>query len=215
MKAFEIVIPCKRFAAGKSRLSSALSPLERERLCRNLFRRTVRAALKAAGAGNVAVVSADAEVLALASRFGARPLAENGQGLNPAIHAANALLMARRSPPDEILPEAAPHPGLVVLPIDLPLISAGLLRATAARVDAVGIAPDTAQTGTNLLLLSAAMRRDFPFAYGPDSFDLHCRAARARGVEPTVIHHERLAFDLDNPEDWLSGIKECCVANPM
>lgn len=205
MTAFEIVIPCKRFAAGKARLSPVLTRTERESLCRDLFRRTVRAALKAAGAGNVAVVSADAEVLALASLLGARPLAENGQGLNAAIHGANALLMALRGPlPGE--PDAAqlPRPGVVVLPIDLPLISSGLLRGAAARAGPVGIAPDALETGTNLLLLSADLRRDFPFAFGPDSFELHCHAARARGVEPTIIRHERLAFDLDRPEDLMA-----------
>lgn len=216
MKAFEIVIPCKAFCAGKSRLSPVLSPPERERLCRNLFRRTVRAALEAGGAGNVAVVSADAEVLALASRLGARPLAENGQGLNAAIHGANALLMASRELPHEGPAVARPEPlGLIVLPIDLPLLSAGLLRATAASVDTVGIAPDTAQTGTNLLLLSATMRRDFPFSFGPDSFDLHVRAAQARSADPRVIRHKRLAVDLDRPEDCRLVTKQLRVAWPV
>jgi 2-phospho-L-lactate guanylyltransferase len=201
MKAFEIVIPCKRFTAGKSRLSPVLSPAARARLCRGLFRHTVQAALQAVGAGHVAVVSADAEVLALASRLGARTIAENGQGLDAAIHGANALLTALRTLPDGAPAGDAPLPGLIVLPIDLPLISAGLLRRTAEQVETAGIAPDAARTGTNLMVLSGGLRRDFPFAYGPESFDLHRRAARARGVEPTVIRHDRLAFDLDRPED--------------
>lgn len=192
MKDYDIVIPCKRFTSGKSRLAPALSDRARENLCRHLFARTLTIAIDTRGAGNVAVVSADDDVLALAADHGVHAFREPGHGLNPAISAANQRLYR----------EKGETRGLMVLPIDLPLVSEDALAAAAERTGRIGIAPDIAETGTNLLLLDAAMRRDFGFQFGVGSFDLHRQAASARNVNATIIRDRRLAFDLDQPGDW-------------
>lgn len=194
MKNFEVIIPCKAFAEGKSRLAPSLSARQRENLCRQMLERTAGLALAAAGSANVTVVSADANVLSLASGLGARPFAETGHGLNTAIHAANVFLLGRRT-------IATDFPVLVILPIDLPNIHADLIRDAVAKTAHLGIAPDEAEIGTNLLVLSGGLRLDFPFAFGPDSFRLHTATACARRVPATVLRHPDLAFDLDRPID--------------
>jgi 2-phospho-L-lactate guanylyltransferase len=64
----------------------------------------------------------------------------------------------------------------------------------------VVIAPCRHGTGTNALLLRPPGL--IPFSFGPDSLSAHCAAARAAGVEPIIYRDERVAFDLDTPEDW-------------
>lgn len=184
---FDIVIPCKGLSSGKSRLAEVLTSRERETLCRRLLSRTVRIAIAAAGRESVTVVSADPGARAVAARLGAGVLDDEGRGLNEALSLANS---------------RTDHPrGLMVLPIDLPLVTPELLRDAVARTEGVGIAPDAGGTGTNLLVLAPETRRDFPFAYGPDSFARHRDEGLARGVGVTVLSHAHLAFDLDRPAD--------------
>jgi 2-phospho-L-lactate guanylyltransferase len=198
MNAFDIVIPCKGLASGKSRLSDVLTPRERENLCRRLLSRTVGIAIAAAGRERVTVVSADPRVRGIAALLGASVLDDGGRGLNEALTLA-----------DTAIRDAAAPRGLMVLPIDLPLVTVDLLREAAARTQAVGIAPDTAGTGTNLLVLGPEVRGGFPFAFGPGSFRLHREAGLALGAPVTVLRHAHLAFDLDRPADLsaLSALK--------
>src|SRR5258708_40204480 len=54
-----ILIPCKSFAAGKSRLSTVLSPERRDRLCRGFLINTVDLAAVLVTKGHIHVVSSD------------------------------------------------------------------------------------------------------------------------------------------------------------
>ena len=40
-----------------------------------------------------------------------------------------------------------------------------------------------------------------PFAFGHDSFEPHCRAARARGIAPRIVPLPGLGLDIDTPDD--------------
>lgn len=191
MNRFHILIPCKNFAAGKSRLSAVLRADERERLCRRLLARTTEVALAAAGAGQVTVVSADADVLASAARLGAHPLAEVGHGLNEALSTAN----------ERLLDATGARTTLVVLPTDLPLVTAPVLTQTVGRTARIGIAPDADGSGTNLLVIMSEIRPGFPFAFGPRSFECHLATASRLGIDATILREPSLAFDLDRPEE--------------
>jgi len=192
MKSFEIIIPCKRFSDGKSRLSTLLDPFRREHLCRTLFSRTVQIALEATDPENVSVVSSDQDVLRLAAQFGVRAIEEDGVGLNEALHTANnALLRLNRGPRT-----------LVTLPIDLPYLRANDLQNVVARTQELGIVPDMSRTGTNILALSPDVRRIFQFMFGQNSCQQHLRFAELRGIPTEIFHHSDLAFDLDLPEDF-------------
>lgn len=180
----DILIPCKSFARGKSRLAPALPPDRRMRLCRAFLSHTLDQAL-ATGA-RVAVVTEDEGVARLSRRRGAMVIEDPGQGLNAALSHGNARLGGDY--------------GLMILPADLPgMTAARLSRLTA--VTGIGLVPDRRGEGTNLMSLCASGRVDFPFAFGPDSFALHQRAAALRGLALTILRDPVLGFDIDTPGD--------------
>lgn len=186
----DILIPCKGFAAGKSRLAPVLAPDARAWLCETLLSRTLAAALAFTGrGGRVAVVSPDRAVLNLASSLGALAIADHGQGLNPSLALANT--------------ELAGGAPLIVLPIDLPRIVPDALEALVAAEHEVVLAPDLARIGTNALGLCKTARAGFAFAFGEASFATHGASAIARGFTVRTVADSRLGFDLDTPTDLL------------
>lgn len=183
-----ILVPCKAFSRGKSRLAPSLSPLHREELCRELLNRAIALARAAAGSdAQITVMSADRAVRKHARTFGCNALADAAPGLNGALAGANIIV--------------PPQARLMVLPIDLPHATPGDLAAALALGEHPVIAPDVAGTGTNLLILPPALRGGFRFAFGPGSFARHFAAARAAGHTPAIIERPGLAHDLDLPTD--------------
>jgi 2-phospho-L-lactate/phosphoenolpyruvate guanylyltransferase len=185
-----VVIAVRSFEGAKSRLGAVLDAEERRDLVERLLRRTVAAALNTPAVGDVVVVSTDPEVLEVATSAGARPLRQLSRGLNPAILEARAAILADR---------------LLVLPADLPAVTAGDLVAILAAGDAAGapsvvLAPDRHGRGTNALLLAPPDVID-P-AFGGDSRAAHTWFATSAGaafVEVPGI----LALDIDTPDDLL------------
>ena len=197
------LIPAKPHDEAKSRLAPVLGETQRAELNRRLFRRTLRLALAVVGC--VVVVSRDPALLRHAETEGAWALPEATPGLNP------ALTQAARFAQDQGASR------LLVLPTDLPRLVAAdletmLALSSVARVGnpfpraALVIAPCRRGTGTNVLLLRPP--DIIPFAFGPRSFAAHCAAAHNAGVEPIVYRSDRVAFDLDTPEDWELGFGE-------
>ena len=193
--ALTILVPCKSFDGGKSRLAPVLDDATRSRLCRFLFSRTLAQLDVAFGRLGVAVVSRDAEVRREADRLGVASIAAPG-GLNDELGFANNHLL-----------ETSPWHSLMVLPIDLPLMTAGLLvRIAESGGRTVTIAPDRENMGTNLLLLDPRARSRFTFAFGADSLRLHRDSAARRGLDCRLLDCGSLRFDLDQPRDlklWL------------
>jgi 2-phospho-L-lactate guanylyltransferase len=195
MSGLDILIPCKGFARGKSRLAPAMSAEERAALCRGFLERTLDVAAELAG--RIAVVTDDPEVRAMASAAGAVLVDDPGRGLNAALRRANVALAAASRGSD-----------LLVLPTDLPLADTATLRRLLGRPAQMTIAPDLQGHGTNLLRLGALARREFPFAYGLGSFGRHVDIAAERGLTLSVFRDERTGFDVDEPLDlaaWSRG----------
>ena len=182
-----VVVPVKDLHSAKSRLSPALDPEDRAELTLHMLGH-VLAALREAGLENVCVVSPDSDVLGVAREYGASPLLQEGRGLNPALEEARIWTVRRGAS------------SLLVLPADLPFLKAQdiptLLEEEGPRVV---ISPDKAWTGTNALLLRPPDA--LPFAFGPDSFEIHLRLARERGLAVSVHELPNLALDLDTAED--------------
>ena len=136
------------------------------------------------------MVSPDAEVLVVAEAAGARPVAQRSRGLNPALQEARGAVDADR---------------LLVLPADLPGVSAAALAPILAAGDAAGtpsvvLAPDRHGRGTNALLLDPPDVID-P-AFGVSSRSGHAwlaSSADAAFVEVPGV----LALDVDTPDDLL------------
>lgn len=202
------VIPAKNPHAAKTRLAPALSAQERAALARRLLAGTVGAALRCPALSGVLVVSAAAELRALALDLGARAYADPATA-DPAagdpLNAAIALGLRRAAD----LGATA----VLVLPADLPLLSPDVIMdfVDEAGDTAVALAPDRSGTGTNALLLRPPRALDPLF--GPGSFARHRAAARVRGHAVTTVYLPALAFDLDTPDD-LALLRVTRVAGP-
>jgi 2-phospho-L-lactate/phosphoenolpyruvate guanylyltransferase len=185
-----LLIPCKSFAAGKSRLASVLDDRERAALCVRLLRQTLDCALALVPAAACHVVSADGEAAALAACAGAAAMGDRGAGLNQAL--ADARAIVRRACADA---------ALLILPIDLPRASAAALRGLIAAPADVVAAPDRLGLGTNALYLSPRAADIVDFRFGGDSFAAHRAAAEGAGLRFAAYADPDLAFDIDDPDD--------------
>jgi 2-phospho-L-lactate guanylyltransferase len=185
------VVPVKEIARSKQRLSGALFQDERERLVRAMLRDVLGALRGSSGLADVLVITRDAEVGALAKECGAQVLAERGgDDLNAALRQAAAHLVEVGAP------------GLLVVPADVPAVTAAELSALAEEHGAgraITLVADRRGIGTNAL---AASPPDVcPFLFGEESFERHVQAARSAGIEPKVMDARGLRYDVDVEND--------------
>lgn len=187
-----ILVPCKSLALGKSRLAGLLSPEQREALCRQFLADTLRNAIEVAGAIGVKLISTDADAQAMAKDLGIEAYATDWPDLNAALSAVRQQILATSRPRD-----------ILVLPIDLPLATPDSLKQVLETAGDVVLVPDRKNVGTNVLLLRMAALAAFRFAYGADSLRIHFEQASACGRKVSLFRDDRLAFDVDEPEDYL------------
>jgi 2-phospho-L-lactate guanylyltransferase len=156
--------------------------------------RTVRAALATPGLAETLVVSPDREALAQAADLGARTLRQRSQGLNRGLNEAR----------EDALGGGAE--AVVVVPIDLPLVSADALASLIAPLAVVRdrpiviLAPDRHGRGTNGLVV--APPRAIEFGFGGDSRAAHAACAAEVGARYVEVDGP-LSLDLDTPDDML------------
>lgn len=191
-----VLIPCKSLAFGKSRLSALLDAGEREALCRDLLINTLRLAIDAFGATNVCLVSADLVAELIAKGVGVETYSKEWPDLNAALSGIREELVT-----DTYWNE------IIVLPIDLPLATKAVIQSIAGEQVEITIVPDRKERGTNVLAIRGGALRDFPFAYGEGSFSTHRQIAAERGWGVSVRRIPELAFDIDEPEDYLEWKK--------
>ena len=186
------IIPVGTLEAAKSRLGGALDAEERQDLAERFLTRTLGAALAVDRLADVLVVSPDREVLQRAAEMGARTLRQRTSGLNAGLAEAREDVVAGGAG------------AILVLPIDLPFVTADAIAAVLAPIDRGGpdarvvLVTDRHGTGTNVLALGPPDAIDFRF--GPDSRQAHLEAALAAGAAYVEIGGP-LAFDLDTPAD--------------
>ena len=192
------IVPVKPLRRGKSRLADVLSQDERADLNRYLLKNTIETLNGITDIEHVLVVSRDSEALALARELGARTVQENGTpDLNVAL--ARATIVAK----------SYATCGVLILPVDLPLITPEDVCAMMDRVGeppVVVVAPDRCRDGTNALLVCPAGLIEYH--YGLGSFEKHCELARAAGARLEICELPSVALDLDNPEDLELVAKE-------
>jgi 2-phospho-L-lactate guanylyltransferase len=191
------VVPVKRFALCKQRLKPLLSDAGRENLARAMLEDVLDALGRAACLAGVLVVTADRLAAAMARRAGAHMLADADEaGISAAVAAAATSLAT------------SGRQGMAVIPADVPLITPPDVEAmVSAHCDApsVTLVPAACDGGTNALICSPPLA--IPFSFGEDSCARHQRAARAAGIEPQVLPLERLARDLDRPDDLVHFLR--------
>jgi 2-phospho-L-lactate guanylyltransferase len=180
-----IVVPVKALDAGKSRLRSALSDAARRDLVARMLHHVVGVADEVAGA----------ELLLLGpSRHGLpdtrRLLADQGNGLNPALHGARAAAVSENVD------------RFVILFADLPQLTRSDVEALFAVDErTIAIATDDAGQGTNALSLPLAYAADFRFSFGLGSLAKHRLEAQRLNLPLHEIDAAGLAHDIDRPED--------------
>ncbi|MBU2363241.1 MAG: 2-phospho-L-lactate guanylyltransferase [Alphaproteobacteria bacterium] len=183
----QVIVPAKRLAEAKSRLRPVLGDADREALVLDMLGRVIAAARGARRVAFVAVVTSDARIGRLAQARGARTLTDSGHDLN------SSLSMAMQDP------QIALGPACLILPGDLPRLTADAVDGLLAWIEAPGrmvIAPDQHLAGTNALAWRGASYDGFRF--GPGSFIAHRDAGRAAGFTVVAQPVRPEFFDLDD-----------------
>ena len=197
------IVPFKNLRAAKSRLDGALTAEERMAVSRDLLTRTLELLLSTPAVDRTALVSRDAEALALAGGLGATPILEaDPPDLNRALAQAGEQAAA------------AGATAVLVLPADLPLLTRAevdRLCAQAKRPPVVVLAPDRRHDGTNALLLSPPGLIEYSFGTG--SYNRHRERARQAGARLDVCDLPGLALDIDLVED-LDLLRASGTASP-
>ena len=184
-----VAVPVKSLSRAKTRLSPALTGLERGALTLAMLEDVLDAALSVPGWATW-VVSPDEVALEIAAGRGARPIAEAKPPL------ANAIRQVEAKAKEE------GANALAVLPADVPLVTVDTLHEALRTLGAVVLARSADGLGTSLLLRRPP--RAIPARFGPDSFRRHVELAQARGLPVSIVERRELSFDVDRPDDILT-----------
>ncbi len=183
------LVPAKTLAEAKGRLASALSAIERRDLVLAMLQDVLGALMNVRAITGVSVVSPSREVLELAARLGAQPIAETAdvRGMNQALNRAVSAL--------------SPPPGAVLVVLgDLPEVTRDDIGRLLAAMPERGVAAaPSSDGGTSALALRPP--GVIPFRFGRESFAAHRREARGARVEFRVVRLPSLSRDMDTPED--------------
>jgi 2-phospho-L-lactate/phosphoenolpyruvate guanylyltransferase len=184
-----VAVPVKSLSRAKTRLSPALTGLERGALTLAMLEDVLDAVLSVPG-WETWVVSPDEVALEIAAGRGARPIPEAKPPL------ANAIRQVETKAKDD------GASALAVLPADVPLVTVDTLHEALRTLGAVVLARSADGSGTSLLLRRPP--RAIPARFGPDSFRRHVELAEARGLPVSIVERRELSFDVDRPDDILT-----------
>ena len=99
----------------------------------------------------------------------------------------------------------AGHEAVLILPGDMPLVRSEDIEQVLAQAPAAThapfalLVPSHDHMGTNALLLAPPDIIELRFGY--DSFNFHMSQLSARGLPLRFIENERIALDIDEPQD--------------
>jgi 2-phospho-L-lactate guanylyltransferase len=184
------VVPVKEQGGAKQRLSGFL-PAEQRRALAAAMLEDVLDALAAAPLAGICLVTLDPFAASIARRIGARVLTDGAQdGHTGAVMAGARMLIAEG------------HATMLTVPGDIPRITAdevSQLLAAHRAAPSFTIAPAHDELGSNAILMSPPDAVKLRF--GEDSYFPHLAAARAAGIEPTVVQLPGIGMDIDHPAD--------------
>ena len=182
------LVPVKALARAKSRLAGHFAPNERLAVARALLEDTFTLA-ESASFLSWWIVSPDPVVEELARSRGVATAPDPGRGLNPALDAGIATLVAEGAT------------SVSIIPCDVPLAWSGDLHDlldTGATSDVV-VVPSGTDGGTNALYLSPP--DVLAPHFGEGSLKAHLEEAEARRARCSILALDRLALDIDTIED--------------
>jgi 2-phospho-L-lactate guanylyltransferase len=184
-------VPVKAFTGAKQRTASVLTPVQREILAATMLEDVLAALAGATRLAGIMVNTVDPVAADLAERYGARVVTQGAlDGHTGAVNGMAQILTAEGKG------------GLLTVPGDIP-------RVTAAEIDAVvssclpapsfTIVPAHDELGSNAVLCAPPFC--VPLRFGDDSYFPHLIAARARGIEPSIVRMPGIGLDIDHPAD--------------
>jgi 2-phospho-L-lactate guanylyltransferase len=174
------IVPVKGLDGAKSRLAPLLTPEERARLVAQMLESVLAACSGASVIRRTLLVTPDPSL----APPGVDVLVDGGTGHADAIAAA--------------LADARARSGALVVMADCPLVTTASLDALARAACPLALVP-ALDGGVNALALRPV--DGFRPLFGVPAEDTVARA-RAAGIEPTVVEDDRLALDVDRPEDY-------------
>lgn len=196
-----ILLPVKNPVRAKQRLSNFLSPAEREELQWAMLEDVSRALAGVKEADEIVTVTSSRAVAEHFDGKGWTVIQEKSQlSESHSVDFSSEVLLSRGAT------------AVLRLPADIPLVQSEdidqLLREGLVSPRAV-LVPSRDGSGTNALLRNPPLV--FPSRFGPNSFELHQKAAMRRGVELKVCENARIALDLDAVEDLVdfSRMQSC------
>ena len=185
------VVPVKDLGNAKQRLTGVLDQRARTALFRAMLEDVLEALAGVTSLAGIVLVTRDEEAIALGERYRAECLIEPENRGHTAAVAFAARALAERG-----------AGGLLQVPGDIPRVTSEDIDAVIAEHacgPAVTIVPSRDYRGSNAVLCSPP--DVFPFRFGDDSFHPHLAAARAIGIEPTVVERAGIGLDIDTPGD--------------
>jgi 2-phospho-L-lactate/phosphoenolpyruvate guanylyltransferase len=183
-------VPVKEFAGAKQRLSPLLTPGQRQALAMAMLE-DVLAALADAAIAGIMLNTLDPVAGDLARRYGARIITQGARDGHTAAVAAMARVLGEEG-----------REAMLALPGDIPRVTSEEIATVIAAHQlspSVTIVPAHDERGSNAVLCSPPMVMQLHF--GDDSFLPHLAAARALGIEPTIVKLPGIGLDIDQPRD--------------
>ncbi len=191
------IVPVKEFEGAKQRLSPALSAEERRVLAATMLEDVLDALSAVRELARLLVVTIDPAATSLATRYGARVVADGARDGHTGAVTAAARLLGREG-----------QGAMMTMPGDIPRATSAEIAATVAAhraSPAFTIVPAHDDLGSNTIVMSPPDA--VPLRFGEDSFYPHLDAARARGIDPLVVRHPGIGMDIDNPVDLVAFLR--------
>ncbi len=187
------VLPVKEIDDAKSRLAVTYSPAFRQGLARAMVHDVLSALAQVAELAGIVVVTRDPYAAELARAYGAEIFEDGARDGHTGAVTAAIRRFVREG-----------RGGVLTVPGDIPFIAADevsrLIKAH-GKAPAFSIVPAHDRRGSNAILMTPP--NAVPLAFGNDSFFPHLAAARACGIEPSIVPMPGIGLDIDNPDDLL------------
>jgi 2-phospho-L-lactate guanylyltransferase len=184
-------VPVKAFTGAKQRTSSVLTPAQREVLAATMLEDVLAALAGATRLAGILVNTVDPVAADLARRHGARVVTEGAlDGHTGAVNGMARILVAEGKG------------AMLTLPGDIPRVTEAEIDTVVASVGpapSFTIVPAHDELGSNAVVCSPPLC--VPLRFGDDSYFPHLRAARAQGIEPTIVRLPGIGLDIDHPAD--------------
>jgi len=192
------IIPVKNPADAKQRLSDVLDAAGREDFFRAMVSDVLDAVTGCLHLDTAWIVTRDDAIRDAAFARGLNALREPANdGQSAAVRHGMEHVIAQRART------------VMTIPADMPLVTSLALDDIIQTHEPLGLAlndctlvPDTAQLGTNIILMSPPGLIDVNF--GNTSYAPHVAAAEAIDAGPTEIVHPALGLDIDRPSDLVA-----------